>query len=89
MSVLSAERFDEFFQELNGQDCRPFPWQSRLAKRVIGTAEKGGDWPSVLALPTASGKTACIDIAVFALACQAYLPEENTYRPEKDILRGR
>lgn len=67
---LSLERFDEFFSALyedkQGKPLDPFPWQSRLAKRVF---EHG--WPECIDLPTASGKTACIDIAVFALACQA------------------
>ena len=44
----------------------PFPWQKRVAARVCA-----GDWPRAIALPTAAGKTGCIDIAVFALACAA------------------
>jgi CRISPR-associated endonuclease/helicase Cas3 len=61
---LSIGRFDEFFRTLWGYD--PFPWQARLAKQVF---ERG--WPECIDLPTASGKTACIDIAVLVLACQA------------------
>jgi CRISPR-associated endonuclease/helicase Cas3 len=67
MTSIRAEEFASFFRTLNGYE--PFPWQARLARQV---AE--GDWPACLALPTASGKTACIDIAVFALACQATRP---------------
>jgi CRISPR-associated endonuclease/helicase Cas3 len=72
MSTLDASRFAEYFRALHGPD--PFPWQRRLARQVID-----GAWPDVLALPTASGKTSCIDIAVFALACQAErAPHERT-----------
>lgn len=59
--------FPEVFFALWGFD--PFPWQTMLADRVA----KGG-WPSALDLPTASGKTACIDVALFALAMQADVP---------------
>lgn len=67
MSQLSANQFEQFFQALHGHT--PFPWQSRLAKQVCEES-----WPGCIALPTASGKTACIDIAVFVLAVQAGWP---------------
>ena len=77
MSELSGEYFDAFFNELHGFD--PFPWQSHLARRVAAARGSEAAWPEALALPTAAGKTACIDIAVFALACQAeWDPGERT-----------
>jgi CRISPR-associated endonuclease/helicase Cas3 len=69
MSDLTADRFDEFFTALWGEDKIAFSWQRELAERVVANEEK--PWPDAIALPTASGKTACIDIAVFALAAQA------------------
>jgi CRISPR-associated endonuclease/helicase Cas3 len=63
---LSIDRFDEFFRALWGY--APFPWQTRLAKQVFNE-----EWPDCIDLPTASGKTTAIDIAVFVLACQAEL----------------
>ncbi len=71
-------RFVEFFRDLWG--CEPFPWQSRLAERVAG---KGGEWPQWIDLPTASGKTACIDIAVYALASQADCPVSERTAPRR------
>ena len=65
MMDLDASYFAAFYRGLHGADRSPFPWQERLARRACS-----GDWPRVIALPTASGKTACIDIALFALACQ-------------------
>ena len=62
--------FSRFFHALWGYD--PFPWQAALAERACA-----GKWPDYLAAPTGSGKTACIDIAVFALAVQAALPVEQ------------
>lgn len=65
MSVLTPDDFSAFFREVHG--CEPFPWQRRLAARI---AEEG-KWPDVLDLPTGSGKTAAIDVAVFHLAAEA------------------
>lgn len=61
---LGAERFQDFFAELWGYE--PFPWQRELARRVLTRAE--APWPEVIALPTSAGKTACLDIAIYALA---------------------
>jgi CRISPR-associated endonuclease/helicase Cas3 len=78
VTELRIENFDAFFRELHGpckkcarqeiapeacEHVEPFAWQRDLAKRVWS---KG--WPSTIELPTASGKTAVIDIAVFTLA---------------------
>lgn len=65
MNPLTADRFAEFYLAVYGYE--PFPWQVRLATQVCG----GGEWPRAIALPTAAGKTTCLDIAVFALACRA------------------
>lgn len=56
--------FDTFYRAVN-LGRAPFPWQRRLAKRVV---EEG--WPGEIGVPTGLGKTACIDIAVWALARQ-------------------
>lgn len=73
---MAALSFPTFFQALWGYD--PFPWQAALAERVAG-----GVWPSLLDLPTASGKTACIDIALFALAAQADRPTPQRTAPRR------
>jgi CRISPR-associated endonuclease/helicase Cas3 len=67
MSDLNAVNFSDFYSAL--WDHAPFQWQRDLAQRVLSNAS--APWPQAIALPTASGKTACIDIAVFALAVQA------------------
>lgn len=64
MTTPTPDQFAEFYEAVHGKP--PFPWQSRLAERVCG----GKEWPRAIALPTAAGKTACIDVAVFALACR-------------------
>lgn len=53
--------FAEFFKHLH--NCEPFPWQERLAKEI----RENGKPPAALNLPTASGKTAIIDIWLWCL----------------------
>jgi len=68
--MVSSNQFAEFFRELWGFD--PFPWQQELAELVCE-----GNWPAGIDVHTGGGKTACLDIAVFALAVQASLPFEQ------------
>lgn len=67
MNAITSDRFEEYFSALHGHG--PYPWQRRLAERAVA-----GDWPAAIDLPTGSGKTACLDVTVFALACQATRP---------------
>ena len=66
MTPLSVDQFDQFFREVN-EGKNPFPWQSALARRVC----ENGIWPECLDLPTGSGKTAVLEIAIFHLAMEA------------------
>lgn len=63
----------------------PFPWQEMLAARTAA-----GRWPQALDLPTATGKTACIDVAIHALASQTLdlRPSTGDLREAKDSLRA-
>ncbi len=76
MTTLTPERFAEFFQALHGYP--PFPWQRRLAGDVLK-----GQWPKAMKLPTASGKTALIDVWVYALAAQADLSAAERTTPRR------
>ena len=79
MTELESQDFAAFFETLWGRT--PFTWQRELADDVLEKANERADagsigrtrsfWPEAIALPTAAGKTACMDIAVFALAAQA------------------
>ncbi len=64
--TLATPSFAEFFGALHGY--APFPWQRRLAERVI---EQG--WPSTIDAPTGLGKTSVLDVALYVLAYQADL----------------
>lgn len=67
-----TERFTQFYHAVHGQEKSPFPWQIRLMQHWL---ENG--LPGSINLPTASGKTSTLDVAVFVLAEQAVLPPEQ------------
>lgn len=77
--VASAD-FAAFFEELHG--VPPFPWQQRLAAQVTSA----GRWPAALDLPTGTGKTAVLDVAVFAMACEAHLAPDERQAPRRVFL---
>jgi CRISPR-associated endonuclease/helicase Cas3 len=60
----AREQFAGFFGEVHGTN--PFPWQEGLLDRVLREG-----WPSLIDVPTGLGKTAILDIAVFASAMGA------------------
>lgn len=74
MSADSVPPFGEWYAAIHAdrepEHRTPFPWQARLAEFV----DDAGDWPSTIKVPTGLGKTACLDIAVWALARQADRP---------------
>jgi CRISPR-associated endonuclease/helicase Cas3 len=61
---LSIEEFPKFFKEVHG--TKPFPWQCKLLRRVVDHG-----WPALIDVPTGLGKTAVLDVAVFASALRS------------------
>jgi len=79
-SPLAVGDFGDFFHAVHG--VRPFSWQQDLLGEVAAT----GAWPELLDLPTASGKTATLDIALFTQALQAELPVAERTAPRRTAL---
>jgi len=75
---LSTADFSSFHAAVHGGK-RPFVWQQRLLETIV--ADKA--WPSVLDLPTGSGKTTCIDVALFALALDAGSDARERWCPRR------
>ncbi len=77
MTELHLGDFETYFAAVHG--APPFPWQARLLRHVVE-----GGWPRVLDLPTGSGKTAALDIALFHLALEA--ASEQRRAPTRIVL---
>lgn len=56
---MTNQNFADFYERVHGYP--PFPWQMRLADRAAT-----GAWPDALNLPTSSGKTAVLDVWLWA-----------------------
>jgi len=76
---LTPSDFAAYFKVVHG--VAPFGWQCRLLEQVL---QEG--WGRPISLPTASGKTAVLDIALFALALQAGLPAVARQTPRRIAL---
>ncbi len=76
---LTPADFGPFFQAL--WPYEPYNWQQRMAEQVMQSA--GNIWPEAVNLPTAAGKTACLDIAVFALAALVDPEQETSPHPRR------
>lgn len=80
MFELSVSDFPDFFAEVN--DHKPYQWQRDLMEQV----HQEHAWPDLIDLPTGSGKTAVLEIAVFALALDAQLPANRRWAPRRIVL---
>ncbi len=69
--MVDVAPFPDFYRAAN-QGRPPLPWQARLARTVVTSG-----WPAEIGVPTGLGKTACIDIAVWALAHSASSDRER------------
>ncbi|WP_437288458.1 type I-G CRISPR-associated helicase/endonuclease Cas3g [Sorangium sp. So ce406] len=80
MADLSPGDFAAYFEAIHG--AAPFPWQARLLADVA----REGRWPALLDLPTGTGKTAAIDVALFHLALDAASPPAQRKAPRRVVM---
>jgi CRISPR-associated endonuclease/helicase Cas3 len=81
-SELGPDQFPDFFAAVNGGHL-PFPWQARLVQNLF---DSNGLWPDLLDLPTASGKSSTVDVAVFALAAGLPVPRRTVFVVDRRVV---
>ena len=84
---LTLGDFPVFFNALwqdpaSGEPLTPFPWQVELLAQL--DAERR--WPKLIDLPTGSGKTSILDLAVFLMALDGLRPAEDRWMPRRVAL---
>lgn len=78
--MTNGSDFASFYQALHGREA--FPWQVRLAERAAL-----GQWPDALDLPTSAGKTAVLDVWLWAHATGvAQTPRRLYYVIDRRVL---
>ncbi|MFT4225540.1 type I-U CRISPR-associated helicase/endonuclease Cas3 [Micropruina sp.] len=83
LAALSTSDFASYFSALwskpDAPPVEPFGWQSAL----VEAAQRERRWPDLIDLPTGTGKTSAIDIAVFLLALGAEEPPDKQWHPRR------
>ena len=84
---LAASEFGEFFSMLwrppvGGAPPTAFQWQQDLVDQL----ERDHAWPELIDLPTGTGKTSLLEIALFLQALDAELDPADRWMPRRVVL---
>jgi CRISPR-associated endonuclease/helicase Cas3 len=86
LPALAVSDFPAFFAALWGtgacDDPSPFPWQ----KQLVAQLAKERRWPDLVDLPTGTGKTSLLEIAIFLQALDAERPPQERWMPRRIVL---
>lgn len=77
---LTIADFPAYFEAL--WKFKPFAWQEEL----LAKADEDRRWPDLIDLPTGSGKTAVLDLAVFLMALDAQRSASARWMPRRVAL---
>lgn len=77
---LSLDDFPAFVESIHGYE--PFGWQRDLLAQVHGDRA----WPELVDVPTGAGKTAALDIALFALALDVAQEPAQRWAPRRVVM---
>lgn len=82
-NALDLSDFEAYFESLwpapEGRTIKPFRWQTELLAQL----GEERSWPSIVDLPTGTGKTSLIDLAVFLLAMDGFRNPSDRWMPRR------